>query len=135
MRTPKEAFNEEINSFLKEIPNSLSSQIIRKVEDEYFAYGSYYGKFDSFSHDIGIEIIAQEIFDERSSKTIGYYPYLKYYPGNILEREAELIPKFSKYNKPMKLDKCYEFLAKELVYELTRIPNILEKIQKKNNGL
>ena len=63
MRTPKDVFNSVIKSFLKEIPDSLGSKIIRKVEQEYSSYRSYYEMFDSFSDKIGITYIAEPIFD------------------------------------------------------------------------
>lgn len=131
MRTPKDAFNSMIKSFLKETPDSLPSQIIRKVEQEYFSYGSYYGMFDSFSDKIGIAFIAEPIFDIKKEDYVGYMPYLKYYPWNISGKDPGNNPLISLNSSPMKLDKCYELLAKELIYELTRIPNILEVIEDK----
>ena len=131
MRTPKDVFNSVIKSFLKEIPDSLGSKIIRKVEQEYSSYRSYYEMFDSFSDKIGITYIAEPIFDKEKEDYIRFMPYINYYPWNILGKEPENIPLISFNNGPMKLDKCYELLTKEYIYELTRIPNILEIIEKK----
>lgn len=131
MRTPKDVFNSVIKSFLKEIPDSLGSKIIRKVEQEYSSYRSYYEMFDSFSDKIGITYIAEPIFDKEKEDYIRFMPYIKYYPWNILGKEPENIPLISFNNGPMKLDNCYELLTKKYIYELTRIPNIFEIIEKK----
>ena len=90
--------------------------------------------FDSFSFSLGLGILAVEIVGGRNDKTLGYLPYIKYYPGNKLgeePRQHQLISTASL----LKLNQCYSYLAKELLYRLMRVDNIEELIEKKKQGV
>lgn len=129
--TSEQAFSRRIKKFLSEQPESNASQTIRKIEILNPNFNTYYGLFDDFAFKLGLGIIAIEIVN-KNYKTIGYIPSIKYYPDNLLNEEPRTDRLISEAS-PLRLNKSYEYMAKELLYRIMRVPNleelILEKIQ------
>lgn len=121
--TGEQAFENRIKRFLKEQPDSTASITIKKLESYYPNFRSYYSLFDEFSFRLGIGIIAKEVVGSKTNKTIGYVPCLKYYADNLLKEEPRVEPLVSG-TTPLKLNHCYDYLAKELLYRIMRIQNL-----------
>ncbi|HCQ16826.1 MAG TPA: hypothetical protein DIU20_11220, partial [Cryomorphaceae bacterium] len=81
---------------------------------------------DDFAYRLGISIQAIEVTDQKSGKVKGYLPCLKYYPNNPLNEESRLDHLTS---NTLKENKCYELLAKELLYRIMRIKDIEKLLQ------
>jgi len=79
MKTPTEAFNQSIQSFLEADRNSSASNLILVVQERYSRHGtSYYGMFDALAGEIGLQFIAVLIFDHKKGDYEEYWPLLKY---------------------------------------------------------
>lgn len=126
--TPEQSFNRRIKRFLTEQPQSTASTTIRQVVMLNPGHKNYYSLFDSFSFRLGIGIIAQGIIN-KNGKTIGYVPSIKYYPGNSLKEEPRVESLISE-TAPLSLSRCYEYLAKELLYRIMRVPDLNSLIKK-----
>ncbi len=132
--TTKQAFDKRIKRFLKEQPTSTASRIIRKIENQNPNHDSYYSLFDNFSFEIGLGIIAKEVVNRKTDKTIGYIPFLKYYSDNILNEKPRVVS-LTSCSSPLSLNQCYDYLAKELLYRIIRIENLDTIITEKNTKL
>lgn len=75
------AFNKKIKKFLKEQPDSIPSNIIRKVISVYPEGKCYYEIFDDFSYYMGINLSYQPLLN-RNNNIKGYIPLLKYHDDN-----------------------------------------------------
>ena len=97
--------------------------MIKKIEQKYTNSKDYYSILDSIAFKAGIGILSIPVLDN-NNKDLGFQPHIKYYPDNLLLE----IPRTESlaHGNFMPLDKCYEFLAKELLYRLIRIENIDE---------
>lgn len=120
--TPEQAFSRRIKKFLSEQPESNASKTIRQMEQLNPHFTSYYGLFDELAYKLGIGMIAAEIVN-RNYKTIGYIPSIKYYPDNLLDEEPRTKPLISE-SSPLSLNKCHEYLAKEVLYRIMRVPDL-----------
>lgn len=120
--TSEQAFNQRIKKFLLEEPESTASKTIRRIEKFNPNFNSYYQLFDDFAFELGLGMIASEIVN-KNYKTIGYIPSIKYYLDNPLNEEPR-IDKLISESLPLSLNKCYEFLAKELLYRIMNISNL-----------
>ena len=120
--TPEQSFNKRINRFLIEQPESNASKTIRQIELLNPGFKSYYGLFDDFAFKLGVSINADEI-GNKNHKTIGYIPSITYHSNNLLKeepRDHRLISEVS----PLSLNKCFDYLAKELLYRIMRVPDL-----------
>lgn len=76
---------------------------------------NYYLGLDEFTYVLGLTFKSVEVID-KNEQTIGYRPYLKYYPKNVFgyENEWEALR-----SSPFPKEKdCYQYLIKELIYKL-----------------
>lgn len=119
--TSSQAFNRKIKTILTEHPESGATRTIRKIENLNPNCISYYRLFDDFGFKLGIGMITNGIVD-RHYEVIGYIPSIKYYPHNVLGEEPRTYELFSDAS-PMSLNKCYEHLAKAIVYRIMSIPD------------
>lgn len=121
---PEKAFNRKIQSYLNEIPNSSASDTIRFIQSQSNRNVGFYGMFDDFAFKLGLNFNAVPFYNERNDKLMGYIPYLVFSNENKfgIEKGEQRIS-----STPIKLDKCYEMIAKEVLYKIQAIPN-LEKV-------
>lgn len=90
---------------------------------------SYYAVFDNFSFKIGLSIVTSHVSDEKTGDSMGFIPYIRYLPNNLLEeepRDQNLIG----HSSPLNLSDCYSLLAKELLYVIMRIKDLENVIAK-----
>lgn len=127
--TDEQIFNNQINQFLKEQPNSSASKLIRKILAEYPKYNSYFSIFDDLTHRVGIGFLNTPILN-KANKIIGYVPQFKFYPENLILEKVAVIDLVSSEH-PMTREGSMTFLAKEVIYKLMRIKNINELIKLK----
>lgn len=127
--TAEKAFNGKINQFLIEQPKSLASETINKIKRFYTNKSSYYSMFDDIVFKLGIEIIPQEVVDDKTEATLGYIPIIQYNRENKLKEQPHNELLISQ-NSPMPLFDCYEYLAKKLLYRIMKISNLDELIKK-----
>jgi len=112
---------EHLNEFrkkVKEISLSNPSCVAIKGLENYMKkrkLNDYYLGLDEYAYTLGIGFMAIEVVD-RNEKTLGYRPYLKYYPQNIFGYEKEMSPLILEHFQSLK--DCYKYLAKELIYKI-----------------
>lgn len=126
--TAEKAFNNRIDVFLNEDPKSSASLLVQKILNKYPHNNNYHTALDNFCLRIGLRFLNKEILNNKS-KTIGYIPYFKYSPHNLLNEEPRIEELVEKDN-PMSSKGANTFLAKELVYKLMRVKNIEELLVK-----
>lgn len=121
MSPPILGFKKAFSEILINNPNSDSSELIKKIRNKYPNNKDLYSILDSISHKAGIGILAIPVVDT-NDRDLGYQPHIKYYPNNLLSEtpRTEILAG----GNFMPLQKCYEFLAKELIYRLIRVKNI-----------
>ena len=120
------AFNKSISSLI-EGGNNTAYDTIHELKKEFNNYKDYYSMLDSLSFRLGFDMIA-EIFYNKDNKTTGYIPKLKYHPNNKLDKEPEI--EYLGISEPLKIEDCYEILAKNCLYQMTSINNLTELLKK-----
>ena len=75
--TPNKAFNNKIQSYLTNQPNSDSSKTIRLIKAYMNRKIGFYVMFDEFAYKLGIGISATGFLDNRD-RLSGYIPYIIY---------------------------------------------------------
>lgn len=126
--TPEQAFNRRIKKFLSENPESTASKKIKILEKFNPKFQSYYELFDSLLLELGISMIIDEKVTKKS-RTIGYIPSLEYHTGNMLKEKSGVVQLINE-NSPLSLNKCYDNLAKNLLYRLMKVPNLEQLIMR-----
>lgn len=116
-------FNRKIDEFLKNQPNSSSSETIRLIKRYYPNHKNYYSLFDNLAFRLGFEFSLEEVLNPQTNKVKGYIPYMIYFKDNFFKKEPGR-ENLVRNNSILTRAKSYELLAKETLYRFQSVSDL-----------
>lgn len=85
--------------------------------NKYPNHSSLYGKIDSLFSEFGIGMVLEDIYKSDGETFLGYRPYIKYYPKNILNENPRLQLIYDSSNLYLERGAAYRDLIKAILYK------------------